>query len=66
MPGRVVAVPVAPGTTVERGQPLVVLEAMKMESALSAPHPGVVTDVLVTPGQTVQQRQPLVRIERRE
>jgi biotin carboxyl carrier protein len=66
MPGRVVAVPATPGASVERGQPLVVLEAMKMESALNAPHAGVVAEVLVGPGQTVQQRQPLVRLERRE
>jgi biotin carboxyl carrier protein len=63
MPGRIVAVPVQPGSVVERGQTVVVLEAMKMESALAAPHPGRVTEVLVAPGQTVQQRQPLVRIE---
>jgi biotin carboxyl carrier protein len=63
MPGRVVAVPVEPGAAVERGQTVVVLEAMKMESAITAPHPGTVTGVLVAPGETVQQRQPLVRIE---
>jgi biotin carboxyl carrier protein len=44
----------------------VVLEAMKMESALTAPHSGIVAEVLVGPGQTVQQRQPLVRLDRRE
>ena len=64
MPGRVVAVPAQVGQQVERGAPLVVLEAMKMESALGAPHAGTVTEVLVSPGQTVQQREALVRIER--
>lgn len=63
MPGRVVAVPVAVGDAVEKGQPVVVLEAMKMESALAAPLAGHVAEVLVSPGQTVQQRQALVRIE---
>ena len=64
MPGRVAGVPVKTGDAVERGQTLVVLEAMKMESALTAPHAGTVAEVLVQPGQTVQQRQPLLRLER--
>jgi biotin carboxyl carrier protein len=63
MPGRVVAVPVAPGDAVERGQTVVVLEAMKMESALTTPHTGRVAEVLVSPGQTVRQRQALVRVD---
>jgi biotin carboxyl carrier protein len=63
MPGRVVAVPVNPGDQVLRGQTVVVLEAMKMESSLATPHPGTVVEVLVSPGQTVQQRQALVRID---
>lgn len=63
MPGRVVAVPVAVGAAVERGQTVVVLEAMKMESALSTPRAGRVAEVLVTAGQTVQRRQALVKIE---
>ncbi len=64
MPGRVVAVPVEVGASVERGQTVVVLEAMKMESVLAAPAAGTVTAILVAPGETVQQRQPLLRIER--
>ena len=63
MPGRIVAVSVAPGAQVERGQPLVVLEAMKMESTIAAPGAGTVSEVLVQPGQTVTQRQPLLRID---
>jgi biotin carboxyl carrier protein len=63
MPGRIVAVPVTPGVPVERGQPVVVLEAMKMESTIAAPAAGVVSEVLVQPGQAVTQRQPLVRID---
>ena len=63
MPGRIVAVPVAPGMTVERGQPVVVLEAMKMESTITAPAAGTVAEVLVQPGQAVTQRQALVRID---
>lgn len=63
MPGRVVTVNVAAGATVERGQTVIVLEAMKMESALAAPQAGTVSEVFVSAGQTVQQRQPLVRIQ---
>jgi biotin carboxyl carrier protein len=63
MPGKVVAVLVEPGTVVAKGQTVVVLEAMKMESALAAPRDGTVAEVLVNPGQTVQQRQVLARIE---
>jgi biotin carboxyl carrier protein len=63
MPGRVVAIPVSVGDEVQRGQTVVVLEAMKMESSLATPHPGKVVEVLVSPGQTVQQRQALVRID---
>jgi biotin carboxyl carrier protein len=63
MAGRVVAVPVAAGDTVVRGQTVVVLEAMKMESALTTPRAGRVVEVLVSPGQTVRQREALVRLD---
>lgn len=63
MPGRIVALPAAAGTKVERGQAIVVLEAMKMESTIAAPSAGTVAELLVQPGQAVTQRQPLVRIE---
>jgi biotin carboxyl carrier protein len=63
MPGRIVAVSVAAGDAVERGQTVVVLEAMKMESVITAPAGGTVKEVLVSAGQPVRQRQPLVRIE---
>ncbi len=62
MPGRIVAVPVQVGEQVARGQTVVVLEAMKMESSIAAPQAGVVEAVLVTPGQAVQQRHALVRL----
>ncbi|MCW2674918.1 MAG: acetyl/propionyl-CoA carboxylase subunit alpha [Frankiales bacterium] len=62
MPGTVVAVHVAPGDTVEAGQVLVVLEAMKMEHQLRAEVAGTVEDVLVTVGQFVAAEAPLVRL----
>ncbi|RZJ92835.1 MAG: ATP-grasp domain-containing protein, partial [Brevundimonas sp.] len=50
MPGRIVAAPVKAGDVVSKGQPVVVLEAMKMEHALVAPFDGVVTEVNVAAG----------------
>ena len=53
MPGKIVAVPAKPGGTVAKGQPVVVLEAMKMEHALVAPFDGVVETVGVAVGDQV-------------
>jgi pyruvate carboxylase subunit B len=53
MPGLVVDVMVAEGDTVEAGQPVVVVEAMKMQNALTAPLAGRVTAVRVATGATV-------------
>ncbi|WP_067839295.1 acetyl/propionyl/methylcrotonyl-CoA carboxylase subunit alpha [Nocardia lijiangensis] len=61
MPGSVIAVPVASGTTVAAGAPVVVVEAMKMEHTLTAPVAGTV-EVLVEPGAQVRLDQPLARI----
>lgn len=62
MPGVIRAVLVNVGDTVERGQTLVVLEAMKMEIKLAAPHTGTVTAVGAQAGQTVQRGQMLVAL----
>jgi 3-methylcrotonyl-CoA carboxylase alpha subunit len=53
MPGRVVALLVAPGARVVRGTPLLVLEAMKMEHTLQAPSDGVVHGYRVREGELV-------------
>ena len=55
MPGLVLAIPKAAGETVERGETVVVLEAMKMENDLATPHPGTIKEVLASQGQTVNQ-----------
>jgi biotin carboxyl carrier protein len=60
MPGLVVTIPVAVGDTVERGQTVAILEAMKMENDLGAPRSGVVKEIKVAPGQAVNQGQPLL------
>ncbi|GAA2534828.1 acetyl/propionyl/methylcrotonyl-CoA carboxylase subunit alpha [Winogradskya humida] len=59
MPGTVVRIDVAVGETVAAGQPLVRLEAMKMEHAVHAPRAGVVAELPVQVGQQVSQGTPL-------
>jgi acetyl/propionyl-CoA carboxylase alpha subunit len=53
MPGKIVAMPAKAGDTVIKGQPIVVLEAMKMEHALTAPFNGVVGEIGVAVGDQV-------------
>ncbi|WP_372707718.1 biotin carboxylase N-terminal domain-containing protein [Brevundimonas sp.] len=53
MPGKIVATPARPGDVVTKGQPVVVLEAMKMEHALVAPFDGVVGEIGVAVGDQV-------------
>ncbi len=53
MPGRVLAVHVKEGDRVERGQGLLVVEAMKMQNVLRAPRDGVVTSLRMASGDTV-------------
>jgi biotin carboxyl carrier protein len=62
MPGIVVAVKVTAGATVTKGQPLVIVEAMKMQNSMSADADGVVTRVHVAAGQTVEPGQVLVEV----
>ena len=66
MPGKVISVDVAAGDTVAKGQKLLVLEAMKMEHALTAPFDGTVAELTVTPGAQVQVEALLVRVEQEE
>ncbi len=62
MPGRVVKVLVARGDSVEVGQGLVVLEAMKMENEVRARAAGIVADVHVIPGAAVEGNAKLVTL----
>ncbi len=63
MPGVVRAVLVEVGAQVARGAPLLVLEAMKMETRITAPHDGTVTAIAVQPGAVVERGQRLIVIE---
>jgi pyruvate carboxylase subunit B len=62
MPGLIVRVSVAPGDEVRPGQPLVVMEAMKMENELRASAAGVVKSVAATVGQAVEKGALLVEL----
>ena len=63
MPGRVVALLVEPGARVARGQPLLILEAMKMEHTTSAPADGVCEAFNVAVGEQVSEGAELVRFK---
>jgi len=63
MPGKIVQAPVAQGETVTKGQVLVVLEAMKMEHALTAPADGVLAELRVKLGDQVSEGVVLARLE---
>lgn len=63
MPGHVLDVLVRPGDTVEYGQTLLLLEAMKMELRLAAPAAGSVRRVLCQPGDVVERGQMLVEFD---
>jgi len=63
MPGRVLAVLVEPGARVRQGEPLLVLEAMKMEHTIAAPSDGVVREVHFRAGQQVEEGARLMSME---
>jgi biotin carboxyl carrier protein len=64
MPGLILAVNVAAGARLERGQEVAVLEAMKMQNTIRSPRAGTVAEVLVAAGQSVGHGEPLLRFEK--
>jgi len=66
MPGRIIAVDVAEGQAVTKGQKLLTLEAMKMEHTLTAPFDGVVAELTASAGAQVQVEALLARIEEKD
>ncbi|MFN9478717.1 MAG: biotin/lipoyl-containing protein [Betaproteobacteria bacterium] len=63
MPGLILEVSVKPGATVERGQALAVLDAMKMQNAIRSPRAGRIAQVFVAGGQSVAHGEPLLAFE---
>jgi 3-methylcrotonyl-CoA carboxylase alpha subunit len=63
LPGKIIDLRVKPGDTVSRGQPLLVLEAMKMEHTLAAPADGKVKSVRYAVGEQVPEGAELVEFE---
>lgn len=62
MPGRIVRLLVAEGEAVVKGQPLLVVEAMKMENEIKAPRDGVVSRFAVAAGDVVEAKAVLVEL----
>ena len=63
MPGSVLRLDVAIGDRVKKGQPLLVLEAMKMEHSIAAPFDGTVSQILVQQGQQMQSNERLIVVK---
>lgn len=63
MPGSVIQVAVAPGDTVGAGETMMVIESMKLETAIKAPRDGVVASVHLAVGQTFERDAALISLE---
>ena len=61
--GTIVAIDVAVGDEVRQGQQIAVVEAMKMEHVITAPHGGIVRGVTMAPGDVVREGYPIVYIQ---
>jgi 3-methylcrotonyl-CoA carboxylase alpha subunit len=63
MPGKVIAVLVEAGAKVDKGAPLVIMEAMKMEHTINAPAAGTVKEILFAAGEQVAEGAELIAFE---
>lgn len=63
MPGTVIKISANPGDIVERGQPILTLEAMKMENEITAPKSGIIKEIFAKEGQTVPHKFVLFEME---
>jgi biotin carboxyl carrier protein len=61
MPGLILDIKVAPGDEVKKGDPLLILEAMKMENVLKSPGDGKVQAIVVKKGESVEKNQILIQ-----
>jgi acetyl/propionyl-CoA carboxylase alpha subunit len=64
MPGKIVSVATKQGARVKKGEPLLVLEAMKMEHTLTAPFDGAVAELKATPGAQVSEGVLLAKLDK--
>jgi len=62
MPGKVLEIKVKEGQTIEKGEPVLILEAMKMENLIKSPGAGVVKSIQIKEGQSVEKNQVLIRL----
>ena len=62
MPGLVVAIPVAEGQEIKKGQVVLILESMKMQNELKAPRDSTIGRIRVKAGETVEQKQTLLSL----
>lgn len=62
MQGTIIDIKVEPGQRVNRGDVVVVLEAMKLENNIVAPTTGIVKEILVSKGQNVANQEPILTI----
>jgi biotin carboxyl carrier protein len=62
MPGAVVSVDKAAGEPVKRGETIVTIESMKLQTALVAPRDGVVAEILRKEGETFEKDEVIVRL----
>ena len=63
MPGLILELLVQKGDIIQKGDPLVILEAMKMENILYSPADGIINDITVKPQQTVEKNNILIKFE---
>jgi len=61
MPGLILEIKVKPGETVTKDQPVLILEAMKMENVLKSPGDGIVRKIVVSKGDSVEKNQLLIQ-----
>lgn len=66
MPGKIVAILATPGAPIKKGQPLLIVEAMKMEHTLTATRDGVVSQIYCQKGDTVAAEAALIEIDPEE
>lgn len=62
LPGNILAIKVAAGEAVKKGQILVLIEAMKMENEVLAPRDGVVAQIITSKGSVVETGAPLLTL----